>query len=58
MGIVSSSLSGLNAHWSAATLAEEFGRLRAAVDAQLGPAPTARPATAAASPGVISPSGM
>ncbi|HEV2634622.1 MAG TPA: hypothetical protein VGX23_05715 [Actinocrinis sp.] len=33
MGIVSSSLSGLNAHWTPAALAEEFARLRAAVDA-------------------------
>jgi hypothetical protein len=30
MGAVYSTPSGLNAHWSATTLAEEFARLRAA----------------------------
>jgi TDG/mug DNA glycosylase family protein len=32
LGIVSKALSGLNAHWTAATMAEEFGRLRAAAE--------------------------
>ncbi|MFE2374221.1 G/U mismatch-specific DNA glycosylase [Streptomyces sp. NPDC059398] len=36
--------SGLNAHWTAATMAEEYGRLRAA--AQTSAAPTAVPQTA------------
>jgi hypothetical protein len=30
LGIVSSALSGLNAHWTAAALAEEFARFRTA----------------------------
>lgn len=30
--------SGLNAHWTAQTMAEEFGRLRAAAEAEAGPA--------------------
>ncbi|MFD5847462.1 hypothetical protein [Streptomyces chartreusis] len=32
LGIVSRALSGLNAHWTAATMAEEYGRLRVAAD--------------------------
>jgi len=30
--VVSSAFSGLNAHWTAATLAQEFARLREAAD--------------------------
>jgi TDG/mug DNA glycosylase family protein len=30
LGVVSSAFSGLNAHWTAATLAEEFAKLRVA----------------------------
>jgi TDG/mug DNA glycosylase family protein len=30
LGIVSNALSGLNAHWTAETMAEEFARLREA----------------------------
>jgi hypothetical protein len=32
LGIVSRALSGLNAHWTAQTMAEEFARLRAAAE--------------------------